>query len=304
MKTGFRGQGSGFRGQGSGFRIVGFLLLFLFCTLYPVPCTLTFAEDWKEHGSDHFIIFYTGDRSFANDVARNAEIYYKKIAVGLGYPRYSEFWTWNNRVKVYIYPDHAAYVEASEMPKWSHGMADYEKRIIMSYVWSEVFIDSILPHEIAHLIFRDFVGFTGKIPLWLDEGVAQWSEEKKRREMKELAKAAYEEDQLLSLDDLVELDIMRLKDVEKIYIRPTVTKSGDPATLILDTNSLVSSYYLVSVSLIDFLIERYGSARFAQFCRELRDKKSVEDALRLAYSEKVHNLKELENNWRKSFAEE
>ena len=280
--------------------------LALACTLV---CSLlittgALAEDWREHGSDHFIIFYTGDKDFAKDVARNAESYYKKIAVGLGYPRYSDFWTWGKRVKIYIYPDHTSYIKASEMPKWSHGMADYGKKMIMSYAWSDLFIDSVLPHEIAHLIFRDFVGFTGKIPLWLDEGSAQWAEDKKRKVVRQLAKAAYEEDQLLSLKDLMELDIMRYKDIDKIFIRPTVTKNGEPATLIMDTDTLISNYYLVSVSLIDFLIKRYGSDRFGQFCREMRDKKSVEEALRFAYSTNIQSLKELETKWRRSLAEE
>ena len=36
-------------------------------------------------------------------------------------------------------------------------------------------MNSLLVHEIAHLIFRDFVGFKSDVPLWLDEGVAQWA---------------------------------------------------------------------------------------------------------------------------------
>ncbi|MEE8359310.1 MAG: hypothetical protein V3S04_00115, partial [Candidatus Omnitrophota bacterium] len=58
-------------------RMLAILVLIIACA---APVT---AEDWREHGSDHFIIFYTGDKDFAKDVARNAESYYKKIAVGL-----------------------------------------------------------------------------------------------------------------------------------------------------------------------------------------------------------------------------
>ncbi|MDB4349908.1 hypothetical protein OAA99_03040, partial [Omnitrophica bacterium] len=151
------------------YRLVTLFLLLLF-----VLTGTAAAEDWKELDSDHFVIYYTQDEKFAKEVTRNAEDYYKDIATDLGYPRYSEFWTWANRVKIYIYPDHASFLKASGQPQWSHGMADYTKKKILSYLWSEMFIDSILPHEIAHLVFRDFVGFTGKIPLWLDEGVAQW----------------------------------------------------------------------------------------------------------------------------------
>lgn len=281
-----------------------FLQLLFFSILITACAVPVAAEDWQELGSDHFIIYYLRDADFAKDVARNAEKYYKKIAVGIGFPRYSEFWTWKNRVKIYIYLDHASYIKASEMPEWSHGMADYGKKKIMSYARSDIFVESVLPHEIAHLIFRDFVGFTGKIPLWLDEGVAQWSEDKKKRAMKELAKMAYEEDQLLSLKDLTELDIMRLKEYDKIHLRPTITKKGEPGVLIMDTDTLVSNFYLVSVSLIDFLIDRYGSERFGQFCRELKDEKSVEEALKFAYSTNLQSLNELEMKWRRSLAGE
>lgn len=262
------------------------------------------AGSWRELSGDHFIIYYTGEKSFAKDVLRKSEGYYRTIAVGLGYPRYSGFWTWDNRVKVYIYPDHKSFLKASGQLEWSHGMADYNKKLIMSYIWSEVFINSILPHEIAHLIFRDFVGFTGKIPLWLDEGVAQWAEAAKRREMGKMAKIAYEEDQLLSIKDLMTLDIQKLKDVDKVYIRPTTTKTGKPATLIMDANSLVNVFYLAAVSVINFLIDKYGSHRFAEFCRELRDGNSVDASLRRAYPNYLRDIDDLEKRWREYLAEE
>lgn len=262
------------------------------------------AGSWREVSGDHFVIYYTGEKGFAKDVLRKSEGYYRTIAVGLGYPRYSDFWTWDNRVKIYIYPDHKSFLKASKQPEWSHGMADYRKKLIMSYIWSEMFIDSILPHEIAHLIFRDFVGFTGKIPLWLDEGIAQWAEESKRREMGKMAKIAYEKDQLLSIKDLMTLDIQKLKDVDKVYIRPTTTKTGKPATLIMDANSLVNVFYLAAVSVIDFLIDKYGSHRFAEFCRELRDGKSVDLSLKRAYPNYLRDIDDLEKRWREYLAEE
>jgi hypothetical protein len=271
------------------------ILLLAALLLRPLPA---FAENWREKGGDHFIIYYDEGERFAKEVLDNAEVYYRRIATGLGYPRYSDFWTWDNRVKIYIYPDKESYDRVSQMPGWSHGMADYEKKIIVSYKWSEMFIDSILPHEIAHLVFRDFVGFTGKIPLWLDEGVAQWAETKKRKDLTRLAVEYYKRDKLLLVDDLMKLDIRDYSDMNRVYIRPTINKKGEDSVLFMDTNALVTNYYIVAVSLIDFLIARYGSKRFAHFCRELRDGKSVGDALRFAYPEHIQDLGELETRWR------
>ena len=257
-----------------------------------------FQSAWKEVNGDHFIIYYKNNDKFARDVAAKAEIYYARIATDLGYPRYSEFWTWDNRVKIYIYPDHESYIKVTHQPGWSQGMADYLKKQIISYAWSKGFVESLLPHEMAHLIFRDFVGFKGEIPLWLDEGVAQWSEEVRRAQIKMVAKKAYDTDSLLSIQDMMKLDLDRVGKTDRIYIRSTRTKTGELGVLFLSSDELISRYYLQAVSLVGFLIETYGSLSFADFCRQLRDGKRLEDALRLAYPLKIRNLEELEKNWR------
>ncbi|MFC1621405.1 hypothetical protein ACFL2G_03775, partial [Candidatus Omnitrophota bacterium] len=149
------------------------ILLSAICILSSVLCPLysVRAQEWNELSGDHFFIYYTEDEGFAKELSDEAEMYYRNIATDLGYPRYSNFWLWDDRVKIYIYPDRSTYLKATNMPEWSSGMADYINRHIASYIRSKEFIDYILPHEIAHLIFRDFVGFKGEIPLWLDEGV-------------------------------------------------------------------------------------------------------------------------------------
>ncbi len=255
-------------------------------------------ESWKEVGADHFIIYYTGDEQFPKEVAAKAETYYSRIATDLGYPRYSEFWTWDNRVKIYIYPDHESFLKATLQPVWSQGMADYYNKRIVSFAWSKGFVESLLPHEMAHLIFRDFVGFRGEIPRWLDEGVAQWEEEDKRRIIKVAARDCYEKDGLLSITDMMKLDITRVGEMDRIYIRSSRTKSGEQGELFLSAENLVSTYYLQSASLVGFLIEQYGSYSFADFCRGLREGKALEEALRLAYPAKIKDLEELEKYWR------
>ncbi|MBI4974925.1 MAG: hypothetical protein HZC19_03905, partial [Candidatus Omnitrophica bacterium] len=278
-------------------RVVLFYIFFVF--IYSLLFTHNLsAEDWKEAKSDHFIVYFTQDRQFAQDVLDKAEVYYKRIATELGYPRYSEFWTWDKRVKIYIHPDHQSFIKATNQPEWSHGMADYRTKRIISFAWSKNFLESLLPHEMAHLIFRDFVGFKGEIPLWLDEGVAQWEEESKRHEMKKVVRQLYKEDTLLSLHDMMKLKLLEIKDMKKTYILSTLTKKGESASLILGTDNLVNIYYLQSVSLVGFLIEKYGSDSFAIFCRQLRDGKSLEEALRFAYPTHIQDLSELEMKWR------
>ena len=279
-------------------KIKKFFLFFFVAACFISINTLAVSQDWQELSSEHFIVYFTQDKDFSKEVADKAEIYYRQIATELGYPRYSEFWTWDKRVKIYIYPDHASFLAATGQPKWSEGMADYKKKEIVSYAWSEGFRESLLPHEMAHLIFRDFVGFKGEIPLWLDEGVAQWAEEFKKRQVRAMARDAFENDSLLSLNDMMNLDIRKMQDSERVHIRPIRTIKGDPGILFLSTENLINTYYLEAVSLVSFLIERYGSTSFATFCRQLRDGKTVEEALRFAYPSQLTSIEQFEDRWR------
>lgn len=265
------------------------------CLILPYS---SLAQEWEQIAGDHFIVYYIDDEQFAKDVSNKAEVHYRRIATELGYPRYSEFWTWDNRVKIYINKDKASYLKATGMPEWSSGMADYGDKEIVSFRWSEHFTDSLLPHEMAHLIFRDFVGFTGEIPLWLDEGVAQWAEKVKRPYTKAMANNYYEEDKLLLMEDIMKLNMKVFAKIERVYIRPTRTRSGVDGVLFLSTDQLISTFYLQSVSVIGFLLERYGSIKFAHFCRQLRDGDSVEDALRSAYPDNIQDIQDLDDEWR------
>ncbi|HTZ11322.1 MAG TPA: hypothetical protein VMD04_02940 [Candidatus Margulisiibacteriota bacterium] len=273
-------------------------VLKLLCLILLLTCRYAFAQSWQEASDEHFIVYFIDNDKFAKDVLDKAELYYRDIASELGYPRYSEFWTWDKRVKIYIYPNHDSFLKATGQPQWSEGMADYNAKAIMSYAWSQGFVDSLLPHEMAHLIFRDFVGFKGEIPLWLDEGVAQWAEKPKREHIKALAKQCFDNDSILSLEDMMKLDIRKVTSTDRVYIRSTRTKEGERGVLFLSGDNLVNTYYLQSVSLVGFLIERFGSLSFASFCRELRDGKSLEQAISGAYGDHMRTLAELEDQWR------
>ncbi|MFA6216157.1 MAG: hypothetical protein WDL87_00685 [Candidatus Omnitrophota bacterium] len=279
---------------------VFFFLLFVLWNVFGV--TRSFAEGWKEEKGEHFIVYYVCDNDFVKNVLDKAEEYYGRIASELGYSRASEFWTWDNRVKIYIYSDHEAFVRSGGHPAWSHGLADYAKKAIFSYVLSRDFLDSILPHEMTHLIFRDFVGFKGEVPLWLDEGVAQWEQAKKRDLIRAIIKKLFANDTLLSISDMMRLDIRKVNQMDKVFIRSIMTKKGERANLAISGEALVNTYYVQSASLVGFLIEKYGSLDFAQFCRQLRDGKSLAEALASVYPTQMRNVDEFELRWKEYLA--
>ncbi|HAJ57357.1 MAG TPA: hypothetical protein DCL35_06270 [Candidatus Omnitrophica bacterium] len=250
---------------------------FLYSVFLPLFSVLCYAQAWQELKGDHFIVYYEKqDERFAKDALRHSEHYYNDIASDLGYVRYSGFWQWDKRVKVFIYPSQDSFLKATGQPSWSVGNANYDTKQIMGFTGSDEFINSILAHEIAHLIFRDFVGFKGEVPLWLDEGVAQWQERPKRQLVKFFVRSLMKDGKLMKLKDLTAMDVRKVPGADE-----------------------AKNFYIQAASLVGFMIEEHGPGKFADFCRQLRDGKSLDDALRFAYPAQMRDLGELEEKWLK-----
>lgn len=258
---------------------------------------------WSDLKGKHFVVLFAdakksvmsdlsvrleGEKAFARKVLRNAERYYNRIAKTLGFARRTGFWTWENRVRIFVYPSNPSYMKDASRPKWSRGMTDYNARTITGYhTWREdEFLDEILPHELTHLIFRDFVGFGGEISLWLDEGVAQLLERegKKRIESRWLAKELEWKKRLLPIRDLVVVTSFRLRHE-------------------MSTRA-VREFYVQSLSLVDFMIEKYGSTRFEKFCRQLKMGKRLDGALKSTYPSSLKTLENLQKRWHQFLRED
>ena len=258
-------------------RSVGSIAVVTFLALCGVWC----AEGkeppaWKVVKGKHFIVHHRDDRAFADKAAARAEEHYRTIAADLGFTKYGDFWTWDKRVKIFIYPTQAEFMRAVGAPKWAAGKATYSRKEIATFEGSGRFLESVLPHELAHLVLRDFIGFTGKIPLWLDEGVAQWAEKGERTRALERVRRLAARNRLTSLKTLMVTDVRQLKD---------------PVA--------VADFYAQSVSLVGFL-KKQGTKSFRVLCGHLRDGKKLGDALRFTYPAKFRNIQELEVAWKKA----
>ncbi|MFC1699426.1 peptidase MA family metallohydrolase [Candidatus Omnitrophota bacterium] len=257
---------------------INFKLIFLFLIGAFVFCYswAVLAESWQEVRGEHFIVFYGKNRRYAKRTLEKAEGYYKKIASDLAYARYSNFWQWDNRVKIYIYPDKAAFkafLASQGHPHWAVGMANYREKEISSFADSEKFLNEVLPHELTHLIFRDYVGMEN-IPMWIDEGVAQWEESGKRQMVKRKMKLLLKSYSPIEIERLSTISIDRVKN-----------------------DAIVELFYVQAISIIDFLITEFGSENFIFFCRQLRDGKDMDEALRFAYPTSIRDVKTLERKW-------
>ncbi|MDI6758566.1 MAG: peptidase MA family metallohydrolase [Candidatus Omnitrophota bacterium] len=234
---------------------------------------LAISEDspkWNETKSTHFIVYYqNAKQQFIDELIAKAEEYYERIADDLGFRRF-DFWLWENRAKVYIYNDAKDYQKFTKQPAWSLGAAIPQDKIIYAYPAVENFFERTLPHELGHIIFREFVGFHNPaVPLWLDEGVAVYQERGHKGEIwNRLIKEAVKKGTFLESEQLSKFNSHKAQDKEQI-----------------------SLFYAESAGIIDYLIKEFGKDKFVLFCQNLRDKKDLARALASAYP--FSNMKEL-----------
>ena len=231
----------------------------------------TFEESfWEVKKSNHFAVYYKSSESvdYVNDVLRYAERYYDSITEQLGFRRF-EFWTWEKQCKIYIYPTPKDYYDATGQPGWSGATAYIKERTIKTFVHREEFLETILPHEMTHLIFREFVGYNVELPLWLDEGMASLQEQNSRKQHLLIAVILTKSNVFIPLQKLT-----RIK--QEGLVMPGV-------------------FYAEAASVIEFLLQKYGKEKFVDYCRKLRDNKNWELSLKEIYDFK--DLSEMNEKW-------
>ncbi len=249
------------------------ILSFFFAIIFALYTSISYAQDedegWELRKGKHFLIYYKEgvSRDYTGSVERKAESYYKSILNYLGFNRF-DFWTWDNRCKIYLYPGQEEYLEDTNVEKWSNGRVHVTKKEIITYSTREEFLDYVLPHEMGHIIFREAIGVDRHMPLWIDEAVATLQEKDRERYL-QAAKAIVENDDYVSLRRLSEIN----------------TYTEIPPVI----------FYSQAASVVDFLLERYGRRRFAEFCRDIKNGDDWQSALFKTY--KFEDLDDLEREW-------
>lgn len=237
------------------------------------------ASQWHVAKSDHFVVHYkNAPLRFVQSVSDRAELIYKKTATGLGFTRYKG-WIGGARVNIYISDNAQDYRTASGYG-WAAGSTNIATRTIATYPSARGFFDSTLPHEIGHIVFRDFIGPDVKVPLWVEEGVAMYQEEGHRWGVNDTVRQAMAEGRCIPIDDLNGMEL---------------TGSSDKA--------LVSLFYAQAASLVNFLITEGETTRFARLCREIRDGARFDHALKRSYM-KYRSLQDMETAWKEYIAHE
>lgn len=188
-------------------------------------------------------------------------------------------WMAKERLKLYLYKDQASYLAGEfEPPAWSNGIALVDlKAVAVPDQGSRRKLLQVIGHETTHLLFEGYWKESGKsAPPWLDEGLAML-EEGDDRDFSEWREAmAYQPpDKFLEVGRFFEI---------------TPTKD-------LHNTDNVSDWYVQAYGTVRFLYRGHSNLQFKSFCAQLRDGKTVKEALWLTY--RYASLAKFDAAWRK-----
>jgi hypothetical protein len=131
----------------------------------------------------------------------------------------------------------------------------------------------ILRHELSHIVMRRAVkGSFSSLPAWLEEGVAVYGQSQPLADMKSALDAAIKSN------------------------RPFTIRSLSSAS-VGEGGGTVSLFYGQSYSVVRFLIDEYGEAKFRDLLAAFREGNRTDDALMQVYG---FDQDGLENAWRRS----
>jgi len=249
------------------------IVIFLFLGLLIAPLSAeVITSFWKTEKSAHFIIYYQeAPAGFITELMDRAEDYYNSIVDELGFRRF-DFWSWDNRAKIYLYASSEDFLYDTKRESWAGAVVSVGNRTIQSFVGQKNFFDSILPHEMTHIIFREFVGQKIVLPLWIDEGLACSQEKSYLTARLQFTKDLIAQNAYIKFDTFFE--IYKISNVNP------------------------QLFYNQSASIMNFLLRQNGKEAFLDFSRKLRDGIPWKKALFSAYH--FANQEEMETAW-KSF---
>jgi hypothetical protein len=187
-----------------------------------------------------------------------------------------------DRANIYLYKDMKSYVGGEfAPPPWSNGVAIYDKNAVAIPAMKETSqMLRVLAHENTHLIFvKYFREGHRDPPSWVNEGLA----------MLEEADSPQKPETSQWYQNMVETDPNRWIHMDQFF-------QLNPTKDLHDDKNLVALFYVQAYSITHFLVRKHSHLQFKSFCDKLRDGKSVEDALRLAYQ--YRSVQDFEKRWR------
>jgi hypothetical protein len=230
---------------------------------------------WARAETTNFRIFHNESRKTAEKVARIAETT-RATQMRKWFGKTVPAWT--SKCDIYLHATGEDYARETKAPAHVPGHAsitrDSERVVSMRvdlHCDEPNMLTAVLPHETTHVILAGRFG-RHSVPRWVDEGVAVLSEPRERIDWHLRWLPKHDSDGTLFKVG----KLMGMSD----YPHPR----------------LLGPFYAQSVSLVEYLSKKKGSATFARFVREGLDK-GYEASLKRHYG--YRSFADLDRDWRK-----
>ena len=226
-------------------------------------------EKFNHQEYSHFEVKYEGyeRQDLANKVSGMLNTAYYRIGTDFNYyPR--------EQVTVIIYTQ-GQYGEVTGNPNWLPGESEGGGiiRVTADDIGkSDERLENVLYHEYTHTLLFRKIG--GKIPRWLDEGLAQYKAPNGGERL-------YGQELILLKKRMVGKNLIPLDKLENSW-----NNSGDQET--------VSLAYVESKSIILYLVDRYGSYQVLALLDKFKDSQDMNGALKDVF---YIDPEQFEQNW-------
>jgi len=225
----------------------------------------------KEARTLHFIVqAYGQDR--VDYYARAVEDLYSQIMRDTGLYSFVP----RDPYEILVFADRREYLVKTGMPQWSGGATFGNAIAVYDYSGAQ----SVLAHEMLHLIFNEYIGRPDQSLTWINEGLAVRTQ---LRAMTGPEAQAYRHRQA---------EVLESRSIPFSRMTSFVPLDGQ--------DSLVSDWYMQVESVVSYMLDQEGAISFSKFAGELRSSADVNVALARAYPSAFPSLSVLERKWRSS----
>jgi hypothetical protein len=227
-------------------------------------------EKWIDLETANCIVYYKNTEQ-AKQLAKRVEDTLKRVTEQLEYTGLD----WHkDKCKVFVFDDAEAWDEfvkgSGATTEWASGFAYGPLREIYLHAGDgDRMLDTVLPHELTHVIHREYVREDTHLALWLLEGLACANEFSGKENRFGLVRSALASNRLIPLSRLTAF---------RSYPR----------------GEALSLFYAESLTLVEFILERFGHKGLAELHKKLR---SIEEFDKLVQRALKMEPDEFERQW-------
>jgi tetratricopeptide (TPR) repeat protein len=227
-------------------------------------------QSYRENESIHFTLHYDGNAEpeLAKEMLRALEMHFGAIESELSY-------TPPDSISVVLYTQQA-FADITRAPSWVGALNDGRIRVPVQGLTSLTpDLSRILKHELTHSFVQQKTH--GRAPVWLHEGIAQWTEGQRSRDNAAVLVQVYNEKQVLPLGEM-ESSWMQL---------PT---------------SVASYAYAWALANVEYIVQAYGMGDMERILNLVGEGSSTEAAIQEVLHLSYDDLeKETVNYLRKTY---